>query len=108
MVYVELWIGESALLWKAWVRCFYRALERTLRAAPSIPHPCLQALVYKQASINVRCILVVEDAPVENGVSRVLPGLFHGTLLGFTLLMQLPTLPTVNIAFMVHNRPKKS
>ena len=95
-------------VWKAWVDCCNGALESTLRATPNIPHPCLLALVYQQASNTMCCLLVVEDGHVEHGVSQVLPGLFHGTLFGVTLTMQLPTLITVNIAFMVQNCPAMS
>ena len=89
--------------WKAWVSCCNRTLESTLRP-PNIPHPCLRALVCQHTSSIARFILLVENCHVEHGASQVLPGLFHGKLLGMTLKMQLPALTSVNIAFMVHNR----
>ena len=60
-------IRVRSLLWKA--RLLQPRTECTLRAAPNIPHPCLQAIVYQQASIIVKCILVVADGHVEHGVS---------------------------------------
>ena len=82
--------------------------ESTLRAAPNTPHSCLQALLCEQTSMIAYCILIVEYSHVEHGASQVLPGLFHSTLLGMTLEMQVQTLTTVNMAVMVHNRPEVS
>ena len=52
-------------------------------------------------------ILMVEHSHSEHGASQVLPGLFHVTLLGMTLEMQVQTLTTVELAIMVHNQPEK-